>query len=144
MKRLIALFFSFSVIAMNPTHAQSTAHPVSSTSADYKIIVEAARTNAVRDLNQEFGLEPEVVNIADDWAFVIANLVDSHGAAFRYRGTPLEEAAAAGGVSSVYAGLLRRRDGAWSLVTQVIGPTDVAWEDWSGEFGAPATLFTAY
>src|SRR5690606_4851833 len=133
-----------SVIAMTPTQAQNTAHVVNSASAEYKIIVEAARSSATRELKLPVSLKAEVVNNAGDWAFVTASIVDSWGAPFDYRGTPLEEAAAAGGVSTLYVGLLRRRDTTWTLVKQAIGPTDVAWEGWSGEFGAPEALFTVY
>ena len=72
---------------------------------------------------------------------VTAQLVDANGVPFAYRGTPLEAAATAGGVSRVYAGLLRAHDGHWRVVQQAIGPTDVAWEAWPTQFGAPAALF---
>ncbi len=137
----LSLFLALSVFAMNQTQAQIPTHSPSPSSDEYKVIVETARASAVQELKQSVGLDPDVVNIAGDWAFITAELVDASGAPFTYHDTPLEQAAAAGGVSRVYAGLLRRRDGKWGQLTQVIGPTDVAWESWPGKFGAPAALF---
>jgi hypothetical protein len=126
---------------MTQTHAQNSPHAPVPSSAEYKAIVEAARAPAARELKQTIGLDPDALNVAGDWAFLTANIVDASGAPFDYHGTRLEEAAQAGGVSRLYAGLLQRRDGHWIVVTRAIGPTDVAWESWASEFGAPAALF---
>lgn len=141
MKLLSSFFLALSVFAMNQPQAQIPSRSPSPSSGEYKAIVEAARASAVQELKQNVGLDADVVNIAGDWAFITAELVDASGAPFTYHGTPLEQAAAAGGVSRVYAGLLQRKDDKWSSLTQVIGPTDVAWESWPGKYGAPASLF---
>lgn len=123
------------------TNAQTPPHSPAPDSAEAKAIATTVRAAIARELKQDVTIDLDVVNIAGDWAFATANLLDASGGAYRYTGTPLEEAAAAGGVSNLYAGLLKHRDGAWSVVTQAIGPTDLAWEDWPQKYGAPTSLF---
>ncbi len=140
MKRSPALFLSLLMLTMT-SQAQNSPHSPDPQSAEYKAIVGAAATAATGELKQAVTLDTDVLNVSADWAFLIAQLVDANGVPFAYRGTPLEAAAAAGGVSRVYAGLLRAHDGHWRVVQQAIGPTDVTWEAWQTQFGAPAALF---
>ncbi len=140
MKRLPVLFLSLLMVTMT-AHAQNAPRSPDPQSAEYKAIVSAATMAATSELKQTVALDMDVLNVSADWAFLTAQLVDANGVPFAYRGTPLEAAAEAGGVSRVYAGLLRAHDGQWRVVQQAIGPTDVAWESWPAQFGAPAALF---
>ncbi len=137
--KTLPLLLCLSLVTM--TNAQTPPHSPAPDSAEAKAIATTVRAAVARELKQDVAIDLDVVNISGDWAFATANLVDTNGGAYRYKGTPLEEAAAAGGVSNLYAGLLKHRDGAWSVTTQAIGPTDLAWEDWPQRFGAPTSLF---
>lgn len=121
-------------------HAR-TALALETTSDAYRTLVGLAEQAASAELKQVAWLEPGVLNVVDDWAFLFADLRDAQGAPFDYTGSALEAVAAAGGVSHAYAGLLRMKAGEWRMVVQAIGPTDVAWEPWAARYGAPAAVF---
>lgn len=130
----------FLLMATMNAQAQ-TARAPDPTTSEYQAIVGIASKAATAELKQTARLEPSVLNVSGDWAFLFADIVDAHGAPFDYRGSALEAAAAAGGVSRSYAGLLRMKGGEWSMVVQAIGPTDVAWEPWPARYGAPEAVF---
>lgn len=141
MKSLPVLLIGIAITAMNPTPAPAQQYSPAADSAEFKaiaVVVDAAIRN---ELKQPAVVDIETVARNGEWAFVAASLRDASGRAYRYIGTPLEEAAANGGVSNAYAALLRVRGNDWTLVTQVIGPGDVAWEDWPNRYGAPPALF---
>lgn len=105
---------------------------------------EAVVAPAVAALQAELGkpatLAVQAINISGPWAFVYAGIRGADGQTFDFRGTALAEAAAEGFVSRTYAALLNRRGDQWSVTTQAVGPTDVAWQDWPQQYGAPASL----
>ena len=41
---------------------------------------------------------------------------------------------------TIYA-LLRKTGNGWSVLAYVIGPTDLAYEPWPEEYGAPRSIF---
>ena len=46
-----------------------------------------------------------------------------------------------GNHSKKYLALVRGNYQSWQLVTSKVGPSDVAWANWSQEYGAPAEIF---
>lgn len=106
---------------------------------------QQARAAAVADVSAQLGkpvrLDVKGLHSADGWAFVWATIRGSDGGPVNYAGTTFAEAAANGGVSKSYAGLLRDEAGQWRVVTSRVGPTDVAWETWSADYGAPKSIF---
>jgi len=141
MKILASMTLGIAIAAMSPTPAPAQQYSPAADSAEFKamaVVVDAAIRG---ELKQTVVVDIESVTRNGDWAFVMASLLDSSGRAYRYIGTPLEDAAANGGVSNAYAALLRSRGSEWTLVTQVIGPGDVAWDEWPSKYGAPAALF---
>ena len=113
----------------------------SSNSPDHKA-VEAAQANAARELGKPVQLAIKTFNTEQGWAFIHATMLGADGQPFSYAGTEFAQAAEAGIKSTSYAALLQRtHDGKWHIVVERIGPTDLAWADWSQQYGAPPTLF---
>ncbi len=104
-------------------------------------IVDSARAPAVAELGKPVLLRVAHLKASGDWAFLRADMQGPGGAPIDYAGTPLAEAARNGAVSPVYAALLRREGGAWQVVAHAVGPTDVAWDGWAGQYGAPRDIF---
>ncbi len=142
MTRLSPISLFLVTLMMNPANAQNSLHSPAADSADYKAIVAIAEHSASQELKQKILLKLDFLNVSGDWAFLNAQMQDASGAPFTYHGTPLQAAAEAGGVSRVYAALLHKQDGNWLLREQAVGPTDVAWESWPADYGAPADLFS--
>ena len=141
MKSLPVLIIGIAIATMNPSPAPAQQYSPAANSAEFKAMAVVVDAGIRNELKQPVVVDIETVTRNGEWAFVIASLLDSSGRAYRYIGTPLEEAAANGAVSNAYAALLRLRGDDWTLVTQVIGPGDVAWEEWPTRYGAPASLF---
>ncbi|MDV3455954.1 hypothetical protein RZN05_03095 [Sphingomonas sp. HF-S4] len=104
-------------------------------------LIEAARAPAAKELGKAPKFKVDSLRHEDDWAFLLATMQEADGKPFDYRGTPLAEAAGEGFVSRTYAALLRKRGAGWEVVANAIGPSDVAWEGWAKQYGAPAGLF---
>ena len=104
-------------------------------------LLEAARAPVTKELGKAPKFRVDQLRRDGDWAFLLATMQDADGKPFDYRGTPLAGAAGQGFVSRTYAALLRRGPGGWEVVARAIGPSDVAWEGWSKQYGAPAAVF---
>lgn len=79
-------------------------------------------------------LEVRNFHRAGDWAFLDGQLQDTNGQPVDYSGTPFAEAAANGGKSKRYDGLLKKTGPKWSILESAIGPTDVPWEGWKAKY----------
>lgn len=104
-------------------------------------LLDAARAPVTKELGKAPKFRVDQLRREGDWAFLLATMQDASGQPFDYRGTALAKAAQQGFVSRTYAALLRRGAGGWEVVAKAIGPSDVAWEGWSQQYGAPSALF---
>jgi len=121
--------------------ALSQPHALKSNEADYAAILTLARGAIERQLGKPVTLDVRQLQALDDWVFLRAYMTGAHGESISYEGTAYADSAAAGGVSQTYVALLRRERGAWKTLVDRVGPTDVVWETWSHDYGAPAALF---
>ncbi len=78
------------------------------------------------------------------WAFLQATPQRPDGRPLDYRGTPYQEARDAGAFDDQATALLRREGAAWRVVAFNLGATDVVWEPWGKEFGAPREIFPSW
>jgi hypothetical protein len=82
------------------------------------------------------------MRVEDDWGWLVAQPWTPDGTRIDWSQTRYAERAAEGvldGGGTTYA-LLRRENGQWRVIDFAVGPTDVAWADWSERHGAPASL----
>ncbi len=103
----------------------------------------AALTPAVSaDVGQPLSFVVTSSRTQGDWGWVIAQPWTPQGAALDWSQTRYADRAQAGaldGGGTTYA-LLKRVSGAWTLTAFVVGPTDVAYNDWPQRYGAPPEL----
>ena len=104
-------------------------------------LLDALRPEIERDLGQKVRFVVETLRVQDNWAFAVVAPRTPGGAKIDFARTHHAERQRAGVLDgdTIYA-LLERRSGRWSVRSFAIGPTDVAWADWSDEFGAPEAL----
>lgn len=129
-----------SVTAMNANHAQSAVQSPAAGSAERKVLLDAARTPLEQRLHQPVLFVVDQLNTSGDWAFLQAHMQGAGGKPLDYAGTEYAEAAQAGMKSRIYAALLQRSGQQWAVKAEAIGPTDVAWENWATQYGAPAAI----
>lgn len=109
--------------------------------AERHAILDAARKPAEQELGKPVVFVVKQLRQQGGWAFLRATLQGAGGQPWSYRGTRYREAAEHGLKSDDYVALLQQQHGSWVVRTYRVGPTDVAWVDWSQQYGAPATLF---
>lgn len=132
------------LLAMNSSHATDAVKPLASDHPEHAELLEAASGPAEDVLGVPFTLQVDLLQRSGDFAFLLAQLRSPAGARFDFSATPLAEQAESGSLSDVYAVLLRVEDGEWRVLTHVLGPGDMAWANWAGDFDAPEALFRSH
>ena len=108
-----------------------------------KALLDALRPTIERDLGQKrLSFVVRTLRTQDHWAFADVAPRTSGGRAIDFRKTRHAERLRLGMLDddTIYA-LLKRSDGLWRVVAFAVGPTDVAWDGWDDEYGAPKSLF---
>lgn len=105
-------------------------------------LLDALRGEVEAELDQPVQFVVQTLKVQGDWAFYAGEVQGPGGRAIDFGRTPYAEAIA----EQMFDGpgtfaLLRRQGGRWTVVTHVIGPTDVAYVGWHDEYGAPERLF---
>lgn len=125
-------------LAMAVTASTATAPVDEATRA---AILDSGREPVAAALGKPVLLKVDQLRVSGDWAFLRAEMQERGGQPLDYAGTPKADAAAHGAISRTYAALLHRVKGEWRVIANAIGPTDVAWEDWSTRYHAPPAIF---
>lgn len=125
-----------------PTDAvPSTPGTTADTITDPLAIAAAPTISA--DIGVPVTLHPRVSRTDGDWGWIVAQPWTPEGAAIDWSQT-LHASRAENGVmdssGAVYV-LLKRENGAWRVINHAVAPTDVAWEGWAQQYGAPDALF---
>lgn len=136
-----ALFVMALLFSLQQGLAQQVHTPARGTS-ERAAILDAVRPSLEAVLRPPVQFVVENMNVSQGWAFV--TLLPQRPGGKKI--DPLKTGLAKDWEHGFYDGLatyalLWFRNGRWNLVTSVIGPTDVAWEDWSYRYGAPKGIF---
>lgn len=108
-------------------------------------ILDGLRQAVEREIGVSLRFEVRDLRVLNGWAFADVRPLDPRGGGrYDYAGTPLEEEWREGLMDDGIYALLRLRNGRWRAVEVVIGPTDVSWEEWDDQHGAPSRLFPNY
>ena len=113
-------------------------------SRERKAILDVIRGPVARELRTSptrFLFKVNRLRALDGWAFLDAQLVQPNGRPFDFHGTPFEADVKEGIFGDGVFALFHRRGGKWSIVTHVLGPTDVTWDGWDRRYRAPRALF---
>ena len=133
--------FSFILLVISMNVSALSPHPVKSDESDYRAILTLATGSVEKHLGKPATLDVHQLQTLEDWAFLRAQMTTPAGKPISYEGTEYADSAVVGGVSSTYVALLKRDRGVWKVVVDRVGPTDVIWETWSKDYGAPEALF---
>ena len=121
--------------------ASSALHSPKWQSPERRAILDALRVPVQKKLHQRVAFVVDRIAVKDSWAFVYGRPVQPNGKAIDYRKTPYAQAVKDGFFGDDFSGLLRLSDGSWKVVTYDIGATDVVWEPWAHDYGAPTAIF---
>lgn len=129
------------MMLMNSAQAGNGIHTPEAGSDERRQVLDAVRAPLEKKLGQDVRFDVGQMKVGDGWGFLYARMQGPDGGAIDYAKTPLADAAREGYISPVYVALLQRVDEHWQLRAEAIGPTDLAWADWSRKYGAPQGLF---
>ena len=108
-----------------------------------KLLLDVLRPIIVRDLDQEEEIRfvVQTMRVQDRWAWIVARPQTASGRPINLEETRYAPQVREGMMDgdTIYA-LLEHNPYAWVVKDFVIGPTDVAWEDWPQRYGAPREL----
>lgn len=138
---LILLLMGFACMPTNHAQTPSALHIPNPGSPERAAVLDSARDSIDKEIGRTVQFVVERLAVEGQWAFLYAHMQASDGGPVDYSRTSMAEAAEAGFVSQVYAGLLEKEDGHWVVRAQAIGPTDMAWQPWAADYGAPEALF---
>lgn len=116
--------------------------PVEASNPERDALTAALAPRVEAEIGRPVSFTITTMRVQDDWGWLVAQPWTPDGAQIDWSQTRYAERAAEGvldGGGTTYA-LLRRENGQWRVVDFAVGPTDVAWADWSERHGAPASL----
>lgn len=104
-------------------------------------LLDALRIVIARDLGQPVKFLVDDMRVQGDWAFIVAHPQTPAGGKIDFSKTRYAEQLEMGVLDGdiLYA-LLKRVGGKWTVVTFMIGPTDVGWMDWQYMHKTPVGL----
>jgi hypothetical protein len=121
--------------------AAQAPHTPAPGSAERRAIADALRAPVEKELKQKVVFKIDHLKVSGAWAFLRGVPQRPGGGQVDYRLTPHQQSIEDGVFDDWICALLRRRAGKWQVVKYVIGATDVAYEGWDEEYGAPPSIF---
>ena len=109
--------------------------------AERAAIMDSLRVPVEAVLRQPVIFVVKTLRVGDGWAFVVGVPRASDGGPVDYGGTRYGDAIDAGAFEDEIVGLLRNDGNRWVVVDFTIGATDVVYETWDVDYGAPRELF---
>lgn len=128
----VALSLSFAIGPSDPANAR----PVTAEGPLRKELLDTLRTSVINELGAPIVFVVEKAAVEGDWAFLLATPKRSPDKEIDW-----EKTTCSGDVSHLVGALLKREDGVWGVKAMALCPTDVAWEPWPKDYGAPAAIF---
>lgn len=124
------------------TVSQGAVRAVPTGDPQRRVLLDTIRPALEARIGQPVQFVVDTLQTQGDWAFYAGRIQQPNGRSIDFSTTPYAEALEEGMFDgpSTYA-LLQRRGNGWRLVDWVVGPTDVTYAGWPGEYGAPESLF---
>jgi hypothetical protein len=129
------------LLCAGPAFAQAIVVPERGTALRGEVL-NAVRPVVERETGGPVIFVVGTLNVMGDWAYVDADPQRPGGKPIDWRKTRFRRAYEADMFSGLVMALLRRKDGVWTVVDHVVGPTDVYWYNWLDKYKLPEALFT--
>lgn len=111
-------------------------------SVERTAVLDALRAKTQRALRgQKVVFKVNVMRQAGDWIFFKGKGLQPNGEAIDYKKTVYADDVKEGMFDDWVCALFKRQNGKWVVKTYVWGATDVPYEGWPKEFGAPRVVF---
>ena len=103
--------------------------------------MDLLRVPVEKELKQKVIFKIDHLKVMSGWAFMTGKPLRSAGKNVDYKKTIYREAVDSGAFDDWICALWRKQGSKWRLVRYAIGATDVVWDPWPKDFGAPKAIF---
>jgi len=110
-------------------------------SPERKALMDALRVPVEKSLKQKVIFQVDSLKVLGNWAFMTGKPRTPKGSAIDYKKTSYREAIEAGAFDDWVCALFKKSNGKWKVVQHAIGATDVVWDGWDKQYGAPKSIF---
>ena len=129
------------VPAVSSGQPSLTLHTPKFGGAERVAILDALRVPVQKDIGQRVVFRVSWMKSEGGFAFIDGEPLQPSGRSIDYRTTKFATAVRDGVFGGGVDALLRWRDGRWEIVDYDLGATDVVWEPWEAQYGAPHGIF---
>ena len=142
-RRAVTLVFATLLLPLTGAHARQSSAPYTPKpgSAARKALMDALRVPIEKKLKQPVIFKVDLLKVQGNWAFMRGAPLQKNGKPMDYRNTVFAEDIKEGAFDDSVCALFKRQKGKWKLVTHALGHTDVAWDTWDDDYGAPRAIF---
>lgn len=137
----VAIALLAAMVLLRPAAADQRYATPPPGSAERRTVLDAARVPVEKDLGQPIVFQVKTLRVTPEWAFLYGIPKRVDGKPIDYSRSIYAEDAKGDAFSGRAAVLLARNGSGWRLVTYSVGFTDVVWDSWDEEFGAPSWLW---
>ncbi len=110
-------------------------------SAERKALMDAARIPVSGEIGLPVIFVVEVLRTDGRMAYLQAIPTNPDSTPLNWNNTPFREDWNSDFMSDTIMVLMENQNGQWVAIDHVIGPTDVHWLNWTGQYGLPEALF---
>lgn len=132
---LLLLTIAVSALAQQQPYSPKRGDPVR------QALLDALRAPVEKKLKRQIVFKVDHLKVQDGWAFLRGVPQQPGGRKMDYSGTVYERLQKDGVFDDWICALFKKSRGEWRVVKYVIGATDVVYEGWGKEYGAPAAIF---
>ena len=129
------------IVGSSYASAQKQPYTPEQGSTERQALMDAIRPRVERDLNQPVIFRVSRLMVQNGWAFMIVYPRQPGGGPIDFSRTRFARDYEAGMFSDLVIVLLRKNEKRWRVIDYALGPTDVAYEDWSRRYRAPRAIF---
>ncbi len=137
-QRCFLLLFAFGFAFNFQAECGPLSHPASG-SAERKAILDTIRPRAQSDLGGAVEFVVKEMRVQDGFCFTRLEPQRPGGRKIAKSETVFAQEEFMDGLT-IFA-LLGKTGGGWSMLDYVVGPTDVAYQPWPEQYGAPRSIF---
>ena len=110
-------------------------------STEQATILKALSVPVSKDLKQKITFSTRAVNVQGNWAFVAGQARNDKGDEPNWKLTEYQKRIDVDAFEDNLFALLKQKNGKWSVITYMIGCTDVCYLDWNKQYKAPKAIF---
>jgi hypothetical protein len=139
--RIYVILIIVLVVGFGSMSGQVKPHTPKVGSEERAALMDALREPVEKILQQKVIFKISRLTVLAEWAFMWGKPWNEFQKSINYKATSYQEAINAGAFDDGIVALFKKEKDHWMVAIDVIGATDVVYEGWDKEYGAPTVIF---